>query len=250
MARLTTRPRLFLSDLHLCDERPQITQLFFDFLHSETAANAGAIYILGDLFELWPGDDLNAYPEVVRRLRHVVNKQIIVYFMPGNRDFLAGQQFYQKTGCTILNDPTIIEVDNQRILLTHGDTLCTDDEEYQSFRREVRSNEWQERALAMPATERLEYFYSLRERSKQATKHKPDSIMDVNQQAVEHAMSNANVRLLIHGHTHRQNIHRLTVNDEPASRIVLGDWDASGNILALSSFEDYQFIELPSNGKP
>ena len=134
--------RLFLSDLHLHESRPQIKRLFLDFLQSDTARSAAAIYILGDLFEFWPGDDANAYPEVVAALKQVSDNDIALYFMPGNRDFLVGQEFAHQSGCKIISDPSLIMIDEQPVLLMHGDTLCTDDHHYQEFRARVRSEKW------------------------------------------------------------------------------------------------------------
>jgi len=239
------QPLLFLSDLHLHGSRPQITDLFFRFLKSE-ATSASAVYILGDLFEFWAGDDSNIYPEVISALRATTQSGLPIYFMRGNRDFLVGKQFAQDTGCNILDDPTPIQVGTQRILLMHGDTLCTDDIEYQSFRQEVRSDEWQQKVMSMPLPERMDYFKSLREASQKSIQQKPANIMDVNQHAVEKEMLKADTRLLIHGHTHRKAIHEFMLNDEPATRIVLGDWYENGNALSFNSASDFTFIELQS----
>ena len=238
------RPKLFISDLHLHDSRPQITELFFSFLKSETVASADGIYILGDLFEFWTGDDANDYPEVVNALRSTVDRGIPVYFMRGNRDFLVGEKFRHDTGCIYLEDPTVINIDDQPVLLMHGDTLCTDDVEYQAFRTEVRSRDWISRAMSMPLSKRMEYFQSIRDTSKKSNQEKPADIMDVNQRTVEKVMSEANTHLLIHGHTHRQDIHQLIINDEPACRVVLGDWYNDGNVLIVNSTSDYRFMAL------
>lgn len=237
------QPCLFLSDLHLHDSRPQITELFFRFLRTE-ATTAHAVYILGDLFEFWAGDDANTYAEVINALRSATDSGIPVFFMRGNRDFLVGEDFALQTGCVLLNDPAVIEIDGELVLLMHGDTLCTDDTDYQAFRRQVRSTEWQDKVLSMPLPERMDYFQSLREASQKSIQEKPAHIMDVNQQAVEQQMSAANTHLLIHGHTHRQAIHDITINNAPATRIVLGDWYESGNVLILNSPSDYRFIDL------
>jgi UDP-2,3-diacylglucosamine hydrolase len=236
--------RLFLSDLHLHDSRPAITQLFCDFLSSEILHDASEVFILGDLFEFWAGDDAGAYPDVLDAMAKAADFGIKFYFMPGNRDFLVGKEFEKHSGCQLLTDPTVITVDGQRVLLMHGDTLCTDDIEYQAFRTRARSDEWQTQLLSMPLAERLEYIQSLRESSKQSIQQKTDFIMDVNQQAVKQTMQQYDCQLLIHGHTHRKAIHQLTVNNRPAVRIVLGDWYESGNILQLDSVTDYRFIDL------
>jgi len=239
------QPLLFISDLHLHESRPQITKLFFSFLKKE-AITASAVYILGDLFEFWAGDDAGAYPEVINALRATTQNDIPVYFMRGNRDFLAGRQFEHDTGCVLLDEPTTIQVGDQNILLMHGDTLCTDDSEYQTFRQEVRSSEWQKKVTSMPLPERMDYFQSLREASQKSIQQKPANIMDVNQHAVEMAMLEADTKLLIHGHTHRRAIHKFTLNDEPATRIVLGDWYEDGNALSFNSASDFSFIEVRS----
>jgi UDP-2,3-diacylglucosamine hydrolase len=238
------RSYLFLSDLHLDASRPYITQLFLAFLQSEPATDSAGIYILGDLFEFWGGDDAGAYPEVIEAIKKLTDAGTAVYFMCGNRDFLVGKHFYQMTGCTQLEDPGSIDINGQSVLLMHGDTLCTDDIQYQAFRAEVRSQAWQSRALAMPLDDRLEYFQTLRESSKKSIQEKPAAIMDVNQQAVEYQMRATHTRLLIHGHTHRQNIHHFTLDGEPVTRIVLGDWYTTGNVLVLNDTDDYHFIEL------
>ena len=236
--------RLFLSDLHLHDSRPEITRLFCDFLQSKTLLDASEVFILGDLFEFWAGDDAGAYPDVLDALAKAADLGIKFYFMPGNRDFLVGKEFEKRSGCQLLPDPSVITVEQERVLLMHGDTLCTDDIEYQAFRTKARSDAWQNQLLSMPLAERLQYIQSLRESSKESIQKKTDFIMDVNQQTVEQTMLQYECQLLIHGHTHRQAIHHLTVNHRPAVRVVLGDWYESGNVLQLNSVTDYQFIDL------
>ena len=237
---------LFLSDLHLHDSRPHITEIFFRFLKSDIATNAASIFILGDLFEFWAGDDAGQYPDVTAALQDCYQRGITINFMCGNRDFLVGDGFHKETGCHIIHDPTTISIDGHNLLLMHGDLLCTDDSQYQSFRKEVRSSEWQDRVLSMPLQERMAYFRSLREASKQSIQEKPAEIMDVNQLEVEKLMLESDCQLLIHGHTHRQGIHHFQVSNEPATRIVLGDWYQNGNVLALNSLRDYEFIQLDS----
>ena len=196
------------------------------------------------MFEFWAGDDAGAYPYVLEALSDASEKCRKTYFMPGNRDFLVGKKFEQDSGCQLLPDPTVISVDGESVLLLHGDTLCTDDTRYQNFRSEVRSSEWQQRVLSMPLAERIEYFESLRETSQKSTQEIPDEIMDVNQQSVESALEQYDCRLMIHGHTHRQSIHHHAINGQSATRIVLGDWYESGNVLLLDSFSEYRFIDL------
>lgn len=226
------QPVVFISDLHLHSSRPDITRLFFDFLADE-ARQTSALYILGDLFEFWIGDDDNRddYRGVIEQLQVLTSSGTPVYFMRGNRDFLLGDIFAHKTGCILIEDPTVIELFGEKVLLMHGDTLCTDDTAYQAFRSEVRSAEWQNRVLDMPVDKRIDYFQSLRETSQKSIQDKAVDIMDVNQTAVETAMKDAAVLILIHGHTHRPHIHHFELDDQPARRIVLGDWYTQGSIL-------------------
>lgn len=238
------RPYLFLSDLHLHASRPLITRLFIRFLQSEQARQSQGIYILGDLFEFWAGDDTSDYSDVIGALHDLSSSGTAVYFMRGNRDFLVGDQFQQMTGCTLLPDPSTIDINGEPVLLMHGDTLCTDDIEYQDFRKKVRSAEWQSNVMNMPLDERLVFFRGLREASKKTIQENPAEIMDVNQQAVEQQMRASETRLLIHGHTHRKNIHRFDLGGSPVVRIVLGDWYETGNVLQLTSISDYRFITL------
>ena len=235
---------LFVSDLHIHQSRPKITGLFLDFLRSDVTRSAQAIYILGDLFEFWPGDDARAYPEVVAALKQASHKGPDLYFMAGNRDFLVGQEFAQASGCQLIPDPTVIMVDHEAVLLMHGDTLCTDDHQYQAFRAEVRSAAWVERSLSMPLAERLQYFQSLRDASELSIQDKTDEIMDVNQAAVQQVMADHDCSLLIHGHTHRQAVHQLSIHSKPATRIVLGDWYESGNVLRLDGLNSFEFLDL------
>lgn len=226
------QPVLLISDLHLHVSRPNITELFLKFLKEE-AGKADALYILGDLFEFWIGDDDPRvdYIEVIAQLQLLSGSDTSVYFMPGNRDFLVGDSFSRQSGCTLLNDPTQITLFGKKVLLIHGDTLCTDDHDYQEFRLEVRSDEWRTRVLAMPVDERIEYFDSLREASQASIQEKASDIMDVNQSAVETAMLNADTLTLIHGHTHRPAIHDFLLDGQPAKRYVLGDWYEQGSVL-------------------
>jgi UDP-2,3-diacylglucosamine hydrolase len=191
------------------------------------------LYILGDLFEAWIGDD-NDDPHDVRviaALRATVQRGIPVWIMHGNRDFLLGERFASATGCTLLADPARIELGDEPTLLTHGDILCTDDHEYQQFRTMVRNPEWQRQFLAKPLAERRAIAAGLRETSRQRTGEKAAEIMDVNPQAVLDTLRTHGVRRLIHGHTHRPAVHELELDGRPAQRIVLGDWYAQGSVL-------------------
>lgn len=227
---------LFISDLHLSDERPEITALFLDFLRNR-AAGAHALYILGDLFEVWLGDDavLPAYQPVLEALRTLAGSEVPVYVMHGNRDFLMGELFARQSGCLLIPDPTIIEISGERTLLMHGDTLCSDDLEYQRFRTQVRDPETQKQFLGLPIEQRIAVAKHYREQSRLRTRDKSEEIMDVNQQTVADTMREYGVRRLIHGHTHRPAIHSFSLDDRPASRMVLGDWYEQGSMLICNS---------------
>lgn len=224
-------PVLFIADLHLDPQRPAITQLFLAFLAGE-ARQAQALYILGDLFEAWIGDD--AVPSdhpVLQGMRALADSGVPIYIMHGNRDFLLGEDFAAMTGSTILPEPTRIELDGEPTLLMHGDSLCVDDVEYQRFRAMVRDPDWQAEFLAKSIEERKAYAQQARLASSEHGGQTSDAIMDVNDEAVERAMAEHGVRRLIHGHTHRPAVHELTLAGEPARRIVLGDWFEQGSVL-------------------
>ena len=224
---------LFISDLHLDTRRPAVTDLFLDFLAGLEPARCAGLYVLGDLFEAWIGDDNDDAHDlrVIASLRDTTARGIPVRVMHGNRDFLLGEGFAHATGCTLLADPTVIELDGEPTLLMHGDTLCTDDTEYQQFRALVRNPAWQQQFLAKPIAERRAIAANLRETSRQRTGEKAAYIMDVNPQAVEATLRAHGVRRLIHGHTHRPAVHDLSIDGEPAQRIVLGDWYEQGSVL-------------------
>ncbi|MDH3526390.1 MAG: UDP-2,3-diacylglucosamine diphosphatase [Gammaproteobacteria bacterium] len=223
---------LFISDLHLDPQRPEITRLFLDFLE-QRGRSAERLYILGDLFEAWVGDDDDSTlaGAVCTGLGDCARSGTAVYIMHGNRDFLLGKVFTATCGCTLLTDPSAIDLYGQATLLMHGDLLCTDDTEYQAFRAMVRESQWQQAFLAKPLAERRQIAMQLRETSIERTQGKPESIMDVNQQSVVDTMERHAVQRLIHGHTHRPAVHDLTVNGKPAQRLVLGDWYEQGSVL-------------------
>lgn len=226
---------LFISDLHLDPQRPQILALFIRFLDTLDPARTEALYILGDLFETWIGDDEDApaFQSISEQLRAVSERGIAVNLMHGNRDFLLGSAFAERSGVHLIEDPARIELYGTPVLLMHGDTLCTDDHEYQAFRRRVRDRDWQRQFLALPLAERRRLAAGLRETSREQTAGKHPGIMDVNAQAVAQAMLEAGVQTLIHGHTHRPGIHEFTLNGHPARRIVLGDWYDQGSMLEV-----------------
>jgi len=223
---------LFISDLHLEPQRPQITRLFYDFLRGQ-ARQAEALYILGDLFEVWIGDDACSplAEEVADRLRALADSGVALHLMPGNRDFLLGKTFAARAGCQLLSDPFTIDLYGVRTLLLHGDTLCTQDVGYQRFRRIVRSAPCRRTFLALPATLRRRIAGSLRARSTAATRHKPAAIMDADPKAVVEVMRRHAVTRLIHGHTHRPAVHAVGRGGRRGERIVLGNWYAQGSVL-------------------
>ncbi len=223
---------LFVSDLHLDASRPAATDCFLRLL-AGPARDAGTLYILGDLFEAWSGDDAADVheQEILHALRRYTTAGCRHYFLRGNRDFLVGSRFAKETGAALLDDETLIEIDKHRILLMHGDTLCTDDHAYQRYRRLVRSPTAQSLYLAMPIPLRSGIAAYARRRSMRANAGKPASIMDVNPTAVADALRRHAVQLMIHGHTHRPGIHTLDLDGQPARRIVLGAWYEQGSVL-------------------
>jgi UDP-2,3-diacylglucosamine hydrolase len=227
---------LFISDLHLDPERPAITALFLDFLASR-ALGADAIYILGDLFEAWIGDDDTGSMNqaVCEGLKACAMAGTPVYVMHGNRDFLLGSGFAERSGCTLLGDPARIDLYGRPALLMHGDLLCTDDTEYMAFRKMVRDPVWQQEMLAKPLDERRQMAQAMRANSREQTDGKPEFIMDVNSDAVVRLMTENHVQRLIHGHTHRPAIHDLDIAGHAAQRIVLGDWYEQGSVLVCSA---------------
>jgi UDP-2,3-diacylglucosamine hydrolase len=227
---------LFISDLHLCDSRPHITQAFNQFLE-KIAAKAQALYILGDLFEYWAGDDsieVSAQEAITHALHRLVSSGTSVFLMHGNRDFLLGEGFEKATGIKILPDPSLITLYGKPVLLSHGDALCTDDVAYQQFRAEVRSPAWTAEFLSKPLSDRVAYIEQLRATSEQAKFNKSMQIMDVNAVAVDDLLRNNNYPpLFIHGHTHRPNQHIHQINGKACERWVLGDWYEQGSYLKL-----------------
>ena len=228
---------LFISDLHLSQERPNINELFLTFLQQQ-APQAEALYILGDLFEVWLGDDMipPAYQPALEQIAAVVNGGTPVYVMHGNRDFFIREQFEKLTGATLIHEPCVIDLYGTATLLLHGDTLCTDDIEYQKFRAMVRNPQWQDEILSKSPQERLELAKKFREMSKTETAKKDNDIMDVNQDAVMQAMQDNQVLQLIHGHTHRPDTHQFTLDNQTATRVVLPDWYEKGGYLAVNEY--------------
>jgi UDP-2,3-diacylglucosamine hydrolase len=240
-------PTLFISDLHLDAARPDITQAFLTFL-SHTASGAEALYILGDLFEVWIGDD-DPDPDKARimdALYAVSQRGTHCFVMHGNRDFLLGRRFCERTGARLLADGTIVNLYGERVLLLHGDTLCTDDHSYQRLRRILRNPLSRTAFRWMSLKQRQRIAQRLRAGSQahldNLSAHMPD-IMDVNPGAVQQAFERYQVRFMIHGHTHRPAIHTLQVGGQRATRIVLGDWYTQGSVLRWDE-NGYELMKL------
>jgi UDP-2,3-diacylglucosamine hydrolase len=223
---------LFISDLHLDPSRPDGIGGFLDFC-ATTARDADELYILGDLFEAWIGDDDDdpGLEPVVGALATLTRQGIPCHFMHGNRDFLAGAGFARRTGCRLLGDFERVDLFGRAVLLTHGDLLCTDDFRYLELRRQLRDPDWQREFLAKSLEDRRRIAADLRRLSQAEMAAKSEAIMDVNETTVRETMRRFDVRMLLHGHTHRPAIHRFELDGEPAERIVLNDWYGPGGYL-------------------
>ena len=233
---------LFVSDLHLDPARPEITALFLRFL-GEEASGADALYILGDLFEAWVGDDdpSTTGQQVADGLRRLADAGVPVYFVHGNRDFLVGQDYARRAGLCILPDPAVVSLYGEPVLLMHGDLLCTDDHAYQAFRAQTRDPHWQAKFLAQPLAARQAFAAQARQASMSRQKEMIDgdracfeTVTDVNPQAVEATLARYGVATLVHGHTHRPAVHAVRIGDREGRRIVLGDWYEHGSVLRVS----------------
>jgi UDP-2,3-diacylglucosamine hydrolase len=226
---------LFISDLHLSEVRPEANERFISFVEGE-ARSAGAVYILGDLFEYWIGDDDLAHPFnalVCGFLRGLAETGVRVNVMQGNRDFLMGKGFCEATGATLLDDPAEVLVGGEKTLLMHGDTLCTDDLDYQAWRQVARSANWQRDFLGKSLDERRDEIAALRKKSREVIQAKAADIMDVSDAAVRDAFRRHGVRRLIHGHTHRAGHHELEIDGRRCERWVLPDWYGRGGYLEV-----------------
>ena len=225
---------VFISDLHLCASRPHITTAFLHFLKS-IALQAKALYILGDLFEYWAGDDDiddGHLQPIIDAFNVLASAGVSIYFMHGNRDFLVADDFCKASSITLLPDPTLIDLYGKRTILSHGDDLCTDDVAYQEFRRQVRDEKWQSDFLSKPLNARKQKIEAIRLRSEQEKSQKSAQIMDVNQTAVNALLVTHDYpELLIHGHTHRPYQHQIQLNGHIITRWVLGDWYEQGSYL-------------------
>ncbi len=226
-----TEEILFISDLHLDQNKPDISLSFLNFIKTR-AASARILYILGDLFEVWAGDDspIEHFTEIFAALNNL-SQSTEIYFIHGNRDFLVGEQLASINGFKIIQPPCIIQLGSRQVALLHGDELCTDDDAYQAFRKKVRATTWQDEFLARPLDERLAITSQLRAESNQEMTAKSDAIMDVNKQAVINIFDKYQVDTIIHGHTHRPAIHSYKHN---LKRYVLGDWNPEPSYISWS----------------
>jgi UDP-2,3-diacylglucosamine hydrolase len=236
---------LFIADLHLEAERPDIVRAFLHFLETR-AAGAEALYILGDFFEVWIGDDgMDDFQRsIASALRRLSDKGTRIYLMHGNRDFLLGKGFCREAGCTLLREGSVVELYGEPVLLLHGDSLCTRDESYQRLRKRLRNplSLWLLRNL--PLATRHKLARKLRDASRMRTREKAADIIDVTPEVVPQVMAERRVRTLIHGHTHRPAVHRLLVDGHNAQRIVLGDWDRQGWALEVDA-QGYRLAPFP-----
>nr|VVV04492.1 UDP-2,3-diacylglucosamine hydrolase [Aliivibrio wodanis] len=223
---------LFISDLHLSPLRPDITDCFLDFMTTE-AVHAEKLYVLGDLFEFWIGDDDNSPFNILIKdaFKALTQQGVECYFTQGNRDFLLNKRFCKETGVQLLDDHTVINIDGESVLVMHGDTLCIDDVKYQEFRAKVHQPWLQWVFNRIPLFIRQRIVKNVQDKIKAKKQHKTLTIMDVTQSEVEKVMSEKGVKRLIHGHTHRPDVHSFINHDEKMIRIVLGDWYKQGSIL-------------------
>ena len=217
----------------MCESRPSITDAFVNFLNKMTS-QVDALFILGDLFEYWIGDDSSYHENVISALKGLVDRHIKVFLMHGNRDFLIGSAFEKKTGAILLKDPTLIKIYDRKILLSHGDSLCTDDTEYQSFKKKVRDESWKNEFLKKPLPERILIANEFRKQSELNKKNKSEEIMDANPDEVNRILIQFNYPdFFIHGHTHRPYHHSINLDGHQMQRVVLGDWYEQGSYLTL-----------------
>lgn len=242
---------LFVSDVHLHPAMPHTVQAFLRFLRQD-APGARRLYLLGDLFEYWAGDDDLATPlnqHIAQAISQLNESSVEVYWIGGNRDFLLGEGFAEVAGLTLLPDPCVIDVAGHRIVLTHGDAQCTDDHAYLAFRRTVRNPKWQEEFLAQPLAQRKALIEGMRVGSREAQRSKSMEIMDVNNDAIAALFEQSRANVMIHGHTHRPASHVSCVNGIGRKRYVLPDWDCDGGsarggwvaLYADGSFKRFRF---------
>ncbi len=238
IGEMPAKHSIFISDLHLCESRPEITAAFLHFL-AHAATKADALYILGDLFEYWAGDDDiddAHHRQMIDAFKALANKGVPIFLMHGNRDFLIADVFCKAAKITLLQDPSLISLYGQQVLLSHGDALCSDDVAYIEFRSQVRKPQWQAEFLSQPLAARKSYIAAVRSRSEQEKTQKSAQIMDVNAAAVENLLKNYSYPpLFIHGHTHRPKQHTLNLDGHAITRWVLGDWYEQGSYLICNA---------------
>ena len=236
---------LFIADLHLSDSQPEITRCFINYIQSIDAAHTDALYILGDLFEVWIGDD-NQTPlnkQIAAALK-ALSQHLDIYFIHGNRDFLVRKKFAQQAGMTLLPEQHVIQLYGQSAVILHGDELCTLDVDYQKFRKKSRGWWWPRMILSLPLSVRRKIAENGRKASKDKQAYLSQEIMDVTQSEVEKCLQHHAVRLMIHGHTHRPAIHDFSAQDADCRRIVLGDWYEQGSVLVVTP-DGAQLQQLP-----
>ena len=237
---------LFISDCHLDTSRPEITTNLLNFIKNR-ASTARFLYILGDLFEIWLGDDDPApgFSDIIQHLNHL-SQSTDIFFIAGNRDFLLGDGLARRAGIKVISEPVSLNLGGKRVVLLHGDILCTDDHDYQVFRSQVRDPDWQSEFLQKPLLERQQIASGLRANSIAASLGKTVEIMDVNMAAVESCFDTHNADVLIHGHTHRPGVHRY---EQSRTRYVLGDWNPQHSYLSWSSSGGFELHDsrLPAD---
>ncbi|MDY7565686.1 UDP-2,3-diacylglucosamine diphosphatase [Pseudomonas sp. RTC3] len=242
---------LLISDLHLEEQRPDITRAFLELLDGR-ARTAESLYILGDFFEAWIGDDAMSpfQLSICQALRALSDSGTLVFLMHGNRDFMIGKAFCKAAGCTLLKDPSVVQLNGEPVLLMHGDSLCTRDEAYMRMRRYLRNplTLWVLRHLPLGTRHKL--ARKLRSESRAQTRMKANDIVDVTPEEIPRIMAQYGVRTLIHGHTHRPAIHKLLIGNDAAKRIVLGDWDRQGWALQVDEqgfqLAAFDFVPVPA----
>ncbi|MDR3478685.1 MAG: UDP-2,3-diacylglucosamine diphosphatase [Gammaproteobacteria bacterium] len=236
---------MFISDLHLEEARPDISAIFLKFLQQD-AQKADALYILGDFFEVWIGDDdLSSFNVMIMdALAEATRNGLQIYIMHGNRDFLLGKSFCKRSRCQLISDEYVISIAGVPHLLMHGDTLCTDDTAYLKFRKKSRIWFFQKLFLLKSLATRKKIAADMREKSKAYTSTAPEKIMDVTQAEVERVMTKHNVQHLIHGHTHRPAVHEFNLNGSPATRTVLAPWHEYGSLLICDDDGNNEVVML------
>ena len=235
---------VFISDLHLLPQRPEVIDLFIRFTR-DIAANADTLYILGDFLEVWWGDDDPAaeYQPVFNALTELATKNNTeIFLMHGNRDFMIGNVLAKQCHFKIIDDPYRINIQNRDCLLMHGDTLCIDDIEYQKFRQMVRNPQWQQQVLTKTLEERFQLAQSIREKSQQSIIGKGEIIIDINQDETDKTFIEQKIDLIIHGHTHRPAIHERIVDGKETTRIVLGDWHETAEYLRVNDDSAFELL--------